>query len=263
MNTSNPELQRLLATLKGTSTNTLYNSTENNTYAHLTNGSLPQPAQTLQIPGPTNTSYETSIQQKTTPTGDPRLKHPSQQAQRNDAARSRTTTPVPSIPDASSIATWPAAVKHVTKHIATSPTTTAAIKRLISTQHTHEETWHKQREEILARHAGRAGNNTKVSNLLAELGGLALPIAKVDEAAEKNELETFDKKVYKNLVAMSRDADKELRRLGVPFFAIKHELVEVNDKSTGNISAAGKLDKGELRELQRRIIQYLEDLFVD
>jgi hypothetical protein len=48
--------------------------------------------------------------------------------------------------------------------------------------------------------------------------------------------------------------------LGVPFFAIKHELVVPDD---GAAIKKGTLGKAELKELQRRMLQTLEDLFGD
>lgn len=83
---------------------------------------------------------------------------------------------------------------------------------------------------------------------------------KVDEA----ELKAYDEKVYKALCAMTADFDRQLREMGVPFYAIKHELVILKDgpeKTPGE--HAGKIDKGELRELQKRMCQTLEDLFGD
>lgn len=129
-------------------------------------------------------------------------------------------------------------------------------------QQQHEEQWWTQREAIVAKHKGREGSNNKVVDILKELGGLAVPIAKVDEAADRNELETFDRKVYKSLVQMSADFDSQLRRLGVPFYAIKHDLILLGNES-GEVPTKGKLDKGELRDLQKRMLQYLEDLLMD
>lgn len=88
-------------------------------------------------------------------------------------------------------------------------------------------------------------------------------MAQVDEAADKNELETFDKKVYKSMVQMAADFDGQLRKMGVPFFAIRHDFVVDCPQKSEDGGSIMKLDKGKLRELQRRTIQHLEDLLSD
>lgn len=285
MNASNPELQRILAALKGSSLPELQPSSSShannssNTYSQYVsnNGYSPHGSnssgslatkQPFQIPGLGNELTPAPVlQQRPTttpaPTADPRLRSATQAPA---PTRSQTSTPVPPTPDASSIITWPAAIKHITKHIIPNEVVSKSIIKLIDSQHTHEETWAKQREEIIARHAGRGESTAKIAGLLAELGGGIVTNAnattETEEAREKRsqerdkELEMFDRKVYKNLVAMSRDVDKELRRLGVPFFAIKWDLVS----ETGG---QGKLDKGELRELQGKVTEHLELLLID
>jgi hypothetical protein len=62
------------------------------------------------------------------------------------------------------------------------------------------------------------------------------------------------------MTKLATDIDRELRSMGVPFYAIKHELVILGEENTGR-ALPGRLDKGELRELQKRMLQLLEDLF--
>lgn len=264
----NPELQRLLASLNSVSQNSTQHNTQNfakdglDTPKLSNSGVLDRnpPIQGFVKQGaepqhsPLNTSNATSHRANAQlpptnlkPVGD----------------RSRSTTPsIQAVSDASTIITWAAAIKHVTKHIINDEKATTRIKHLIKQQQQHEEQWWTQREAIITKHKGREGSNNKVADILKELGGLAVPIAKVDEAADKNELETFDRKVYKSLVQMSADFDSQLRRLGVPFYAIKHDLILLGNES-GEVSTKGKLDKGELRDLQKRMLQYLEDLLMD
>lgn len=138
----------------------------------------------------------------------------------------------------------------------------------------------------MRRHASRAGNQDKATALLKSLGVLtpvsvpaqssSLSTTRSDEevaAADQQELRDFDRKVHRALQDMVRDYDAQLRRLGVPFFAIRHDLVltgkddEMVTTTTGTgggkNSNVGKLDKGELRELQRRVVEHLEDLLID
>jgi Protein of unknown function (DUF2458) len=174
-------------------------------------------------------------------------------------ARSKTTI---SAPDPSIITTWPAALKYVTKHIVTNDAAASRIKHLITQQAKHEREWWAGREALVEKQLGRAGKQREVAALLQSIGGLAAPIAvSNDPVANQRELEVYDGKVYAELVKMSADFDRQLRGLGVPFFAIKHALVMLDGDMRQNIT--GGLDKGELRELQKKMLQTLEDLLID
>ncbi|KAK5957207.1 hypothetical protein OHC33_001578 [Knufia fluminis] len=261
MSTRNVELQRLLASLNGTSSANAEASDPpiGAPYAPRINGIpglgglLPdelggQPAQF----GGSSSKNSLSHPQHN-------LLQPSQ----IEADHSRSTTPSIPIPDASTITTWPAALKHVTKYLSTNEKVMSRIKHLINEQHKHEEQWWAQRQAIVTKHAGRSGNQTKVADILKELGGLAAPIAQVDEAADKNELEAFDRKVYKSMVQMAADFDGQLKKLGVPFYAIKYELVVQDGQKSEDGAIVKNLGKEELRGLQRRMLQHLEDLLSD
>lgn len=242
MNYRHPELQRLLNNLNNASQN------KQNSATNLDAGSdrpstTTRPRVDVRLIG--STQHSSSA-----------LKPPDNQ--------SRSITPVSQpVPDASTITTWPAAIKHVSKHITDDDKATTRIKHLIKQQQQHEEQWWSQREAIIAKHQGRAGSTTKVADILKELGGLAVPMAKVDDAADKNELDMFDKKVYRSLVQMAADFDAQLRKLGVPFYAIKHELILTGTETEKSLLTKGKLDKGELRDLQKRMLNHLEDLLID
>ncbi|RMZ92353.1 hypothetical protein DV736_g447, partial [Chaetothyriales sp. CBS 134916] len=107
---------------------------------------------------------------------------------------------------------------------------------------------------LVALHESRRSTSAQVSALLRSLGGkdtTATTNNNTSSSGETNnqaELDAYDAKVYRSLVAMQADFDRQLRSLGVPFFAISHDL---------------KIDKGELRELQKRMLALLEDLFAD
>lgn len=264
----NPELQRLLASLNSASQKNSQYTAQN-----VANNGLDVPPLNSSIILDRGSSSQKSIKQGTEPQNGPfsafnatpyraNIQLPSTNLKPAED-RSRSITPsIQAVPDASTITTWAAAVKHVTKHIMNDEKATTRIKHLIKQQQQHEEQWWTQREAIVTKHKGREGSNNKVAGILKELGSLAVPIAKVDEAADRSELETFDRKVYKSLVQMSADFDSQLRKLGIPFYAIKHDLILLGNES-GEVSTRGRLDKGELRELQKRMLQYLEDLLMD
>lgn len=189
-----------------------------------------------------------------------------------DSIRSKTSTPKYDAPDASSITTWPAALKHVTRYLIPNEQFALRIKHMINEQHKHERQWWAGREAIVERQKGRPGKSQQVSAILKSLGAKDVtPAHEVTPSPDANqikanevELATYDAKVHKALVAMTADYDRQFREMGIPFYAIKHELVILKDgpeKIPGENK--NKIDKGELRELQKRMCQTLEDLLGD
>lgn len=172
--------------------------------------------------------------------------------------RRRPTTPQP---DSSRITEWPPAVKYVMNTLSQNPEASSKIKRLIKNQHDNERQWWTGREALVAKHRDREASKKKADDLLRSLGVARAPTVNTPSSTaeeEKAELERYDKKVYAALGQMVAAMDKELTSLRVPFFAIKHELVK---KSEG--TAEGELGKGELVELQKKMLQFLQDLFGD
>ena len=164
-------------------------------------------------------------------------------------------------PDASRITTWPAALKYVTKHIGPNETLANRIRQLVVEQHEHEERWWAGREAIIKKHTSRISNQQQAADLLQSLGAVPTTLRPINEDSEKLELEDYDKKVYGELLKMTAAYDRKLRAMGIPFFAIKHDQV-----LTGNRKDQGgdaRIDRGELRQLQKRIVQHLEDLFLE
>ena len=170
--------------------------------------------------------------------------------------RKRPTTPQP---DSSRITEWPAAVKYVMKTLSQNPETSSKVKRLIKNQHDNERQWWASREALIAKHKGREENKKKANDLLRSLGATNGQGAKDSSSTaeeEEAELERYDKKVYAALGQMVAAMDRELTTLRVPFFAIKHELVQAEGKD-------GVLSKAELIELQKKMLQLLQDSFGD
>jgi Protein of unknown function (DUF2458) len=138
--------------------------------------------------------------------------------------------------------------------------TTCKIKRLIKNQHDNERQWWAGREALLAKHKGRVESKKKADDLLRSLGatnGYDARGSCSSAAEEKAELERYDKKVYAALGQMTAAIDRELTVLRVPFFAIRHDLVSKAEE------ANGVLNKIKLMELQKKMLQLLEDSFGD
>ena len=85
------------------------------------------------------------------------------------------------------------------------------------------------------------------------------------------ELETFDMKVYRAQTQMVKEMMGALRRLGVPFFGTRSELVRLKNGREGVGASGGgdvrdgkeMIDEIELVKLQRRMLVILEDLCSD
>ena len=79
------------------------------------------------------------------------------------------------------------------------------------------------------------------------------------------ELETFDMKVYKAQTQMVKEMMAALRKLGVPFFGTRSDLIRVASKEGGGSGKDGQgmIEEAELIELQRRMLVILEDLCSD
>lgn len=269
MTSSNEDVQRLLASLASYNTQSPNNNSQVADQLSASSlpglGGLPLVGPHTSKPStPAPSPYEPSrTPQPSTATLDPRLKRP---ISRTQSPRPPTNTTT--IPDASTITDWPSAIRHVMTHLAPDPAFAAKIRRLISAQHNHERDWWDKRASIVSRHAARDTSSAQLSSIFASLG-VPVPSASAaaapqrDLEAERRELAAYDAKVYKQLLALAGDFDRQLRGLGVPFYAIKHELVVLEEgrRKVGAGAGAGRIDKGELRELQRRMLGWLEISF--
>jgi hypothetical protein len=161
-------------------------------------------------------------------------------------------------------------------HLLPDPTFSTKIRRLITSQHAHERDWHDKRLAIVAKHAARSTSSAQLQNIFANLGvpqpqGQKGGAKTEAEAAaeeerkevERKELEAYDSKVYKQLLALAGDFDRQLRGLGVPFYVIRHELVVLEEgrEKVDGLEGAKRIDRGELRELQKRMLGWLEMSF--
>ena len=77
-------------------------------------------------------------------------------------------SPVPKQPvvDATSITTWPAALRHVTKTVARSESIMARIRKLIEVQHQHECQWWEGRKALIQKQKDRVEGRRKVEEVL-------------------------------------------------------------------------------------------------
>ena len=80
---------------------------------------------------------------------------------------------------------------------------------------------------------------------------------------DQAELTNYDTKIYKASVQMADALTAELRGHQIPFFVLKKSLVQDSTSAAelnGTSDVDPKLSKSDLIELQRRMLQLLEDL---
>lgn len=147
-------------------------------------------------------------------------------------------------------------------HVSHHPETSTKIKRLIKNQHDNERQWWAGRLALVEKHKGRVEGTKKMEAIMKSLGRAAsspeFDGPSWSPEQERDELDRYEKKVYAALGQMVAAMDKELTSLRVPFFAIQHDLVR-----DGPGEKAGTVCKEDLVELQRRMLQLLQDLFDD
>ncbi|KAJ0416639.1 hypothetical protein BJY00DRAFT_316643 [Aspergillus carlsbadensis] len=171
---------------------------------------------------------------------------------------------------ATTITTWPAALKQVMRTVAANEHMQQRIRFLIQRQHDHERQWWKGREALVQKQRSRAEKKRELDEVLRSVG------APIDEkgisTAEEDaaEIQNYDGKVYKASKQMADAMTLELRALHVPFFCIKQSLVagEIADQkgelSQGHAGVTGdnqgRISVDELSALQQRMLELLQDL---
>ena len=111
-----------------------------------------------------------AYQQPTAPPTSYEPQQPLPQLQPQPPPPQRPQTPIPpqqpTLPSASTITTWPPALRHVTQHLAQNEEVMRRIKHLISTQHNHERQWWSQREALLKTQRGREEGRRRLDGVL-------------------------------------------------------------------------------------------------
>lgn len=92
--------------------------------------------------------------------------------------------------------------------------------------------------------------------------------ALMTQQATGEQLKAYDRKVHKAQTEMFNAMSGQLKGLGVPFFGVKPELIAKGDEAAVTVSgpASGsktRITEAELQKLQRRMIEYLEDMYKD
>ncbi|KAJ5825916.1 hypothetical protein N7474_003054 [Penicillium riverlandense] len=157
--------------------------------------------------------------------------------------------------DLATITTWPAALRYVMRTVGQNEETQLRIRGLIQSQHTHERQWWKGRQALLAKQAARGEKKKELDAVLRSIGAPVDPKEVSTVAEDRAALTNYDEKVYKASVQMAETMAAELRGMGIPFFG---KGLVVRDEAVNDDKA--KLTASELHDLQRRMLELLQDL---
>ena len=92
--------------------------------------------------------------------------NPSQYPQTATQVRPITPPAKPPATDPTTITTYPAALRYITKTIVRNEQIMARIRKLIDVQHQHEQQWWEGREALLKKQSGREEARRKVGEVL-------------------------------------------------------------------------------------------------
>ncbi|KAG9233870.1 hypothetical protein BJ875DRAFT_30934 [Amylocarpus encephaloides] len=210
-----------------------------------------------QVP-PTNDAYNQILQQQLN------------EASRTSQAPALAATPTKMV-DPATIIEWSAGLRCLLKTVARHEHVLNDIRRMIRVQHEHEEQWFKGREALLEKQKSRKEGQKRLDEVFKAIGG-AVTTAPAPKNSDElaRELQTFDMKVYRAQMEMTREMTSKLRGMGVPFFGTKTELVRPRGLSETSGSGPpkdkdekGMIDEIELVKLQRKMLAMLEDLCSD
>lgn len=80
------------------------------------------------------------------------------------------------------------------------------------------------------------------------------------QESHEDELHAYDLKVHRAAAEMQQSMERELQRLGIPFFGTSPDLIvhsRSDNRSAGNNN--GAITEEELQTLRRRMIKFLSD----
>ncbi|OCK83354.1 hypothetical protein K432DRAFT_184766 [Lepidopterella palustris CBS 459.81] len=192
----------------------------------------------------------------------PQHRHSFQDLDRNSST--------PPLIDPATITQWPEGLRCVSKIASQNPHFKGAIRKLMADQESHERAWWRGRQILMKEQAAKKGH---IGNHVPTWSSAAGSNEATSEAVEADEVELkeYDKKVYRASREMVNVMSLELKRLGVPFFGMKPELIlpsgteepAVQQKPSVRPGTASgpKITEEEMLGLQRRMLGYLEDMY--
>ncbi|KTW30285.1 hypothetical protein T552_00759 [Pneumocystis carinii B80] len=125
--------------------------------------------------------------------------------------------------DPASIETYPSALRYIIQLTMWDPSILKKIKEMVEEQASYEEKWLKDREILIENLRNKQKANEIVSSLTGEE-------EKEFEKTIEDELLLYDLKIHRALREMSKAQEKELQKLGIPFFVNTKNKISIENK---------------------------------
>ncbi|KAF2268038.1 hypothetical protein CC78DRAFT_530432 [Lojkania enalia] len=205
-------------------------------------------------------SYDTILSSRPAPQHRPPIPRP----------QSNSSTP---LVDSSTITEWKHGLRSVNKLASQNPAFVPTVHKLIKDQERNVKDWEAGRQRIIQDQVAKRENEQaaraaiSLPGLLDKTGPLRTP------EHEQEELNQYDQKVYRACRQMVELQSAELKRLAVPFFGVRPDLMLPDGGDSINSDdevpryaseeTEGKITKKQLSELQRQMLRHLVDMYGD
>ncbi|QIW95761.1 hypothetical protein AMS68_001279 [Peltaster fructicola] len=177
--------------------------------------------------------------------------------------------PVPPTIDPATITTWQEGLRCVTKIAAQNRSFAESIRKLMDEERRRDMVMMMERRRLKQTQANRSQTTAQAMFILQSLRSSTESSTGSDTTADA-ELAAYDLKAHRQRQAWDVEATRELKALGVPFFGTQASLICEDDRGDEAASPAPgqprysrPITRSELRQLQRRMIHHLEDLYRD
>jgi hypothetical protein len=171
--------------------------------------------------------------------------------------------------DPATITSWKHGLRCVNKIAAQNPNFIGTVQKLMKDQERHVKEWESARQRLIEDHKVKRENEKTYRQALSLPGVLENTAPLRTPEREKEELEQYDKKVYKACRLMVESQSAQLKGLGVPFFGVRAELVLPDDSeqmeqdALSGQEASKSITKKEMLQLQRKMLNHLMELYGD
>ncbi|KAL1610326.1 hypothetical protein SLS60_001992 [Paraconiothyrium brasiliense] len=166
--------------------------------------------------------------------------------------------------DPAAITEWKHGLRCVNKIATQNLAFVPAIQKLMAEQARNVKDWESGRQRLIEEQAVKR-ENEKTHLAVLSLPGIGEKIAPLrTDVVEKEELEQYDKKVYRACQRMVEGQSAVLNGLGVPFFGLRPEYLRADGSEEGDGGEETKrVTEGELLELQRKMLNHLMEMYGD
>ncbi|KAK7556353.1 hypothetical protein IWX49DRAFT_579491 [Phyllosticta citricarpa] len=198
------------------------------------NNSVPPPVNALNIArdsqAPANSSHPMNFSQA------PSVPRPTTPQMSSTPKPQAAQAGKPPMIDPATILEWSQGLRCITKIAAQNPGINVVVQKMIADQHENELMWWGGRQ------------------------------ARMNQKASQEELKAYDAKIHRALREMFTAMSGHLKSLGVPFFGVRPELVVKDENAEEEkplLLAKKRITESELVKLQRKMLEYLEDMYKD